>query len=86
MAEKKNSRWKNFKEQLRNKYRLVILNNDTFAEKFSLKLCTSIDDRIPQSAEPAKATIALRFPWTGKETISRFCLYEQAVVKKIWIL
>lgn len=38
MAEKKNSRWKIFTEQLRNKYRLVILNNDTFAEKFSLKL------------------------------------------------
>lgn len=38
MSENKNSRWKIFTNQLRNKYRLVILNNDTFAEKFSLKL------------------------------------------------
>ncbi len=34
----KNSRWKIFTEQLRNKYRLVILNDDSFAEKFSLRL------------------------------------------------
>jgi murein DD-endopeptidase MepM/ murein hydrolase activator NlpD len=38
MSEIKNSRWKIFTEQLRNKYRLVILNDDTFAEKFSLRL------------------------------------------------
>lgn len=38
MSEKKNSRWKIFTEQLRNKYRLVILNDDSFAEKFSLRL------------------------------------------------
>lgn len=34
----KNSRWKIFTNQLRNKYRLVILNDDSFAEKFSLRL------------------------------------------------
>ena len=38
MVDKKNSRWKIFTEQLRNKYRLVILNDDSFAEKFSLRL------------------------------------------------
>jgi len=38
MPESKNSRWKIFTEQLRNKYRLVILNDDSFAEKFSLRL------------------------------------------------
>ena len=38
MSDKKNSRWKILTEQLRNKYRLVILNDDSFAEKFSLKL------------------------------------------------
>ena len=38
MSETKNSRWKIFTEQLRNKYRLVILNDDSFAEKFSLRL------------------------------------------------
>ena len=38
MSEIKNSRWKIFSEQLRNKYRLVILNDDSFAEKFSLRL------------------------------------------------
>ena len=38
MSEIKNSRWKIFTEQLRNKYRLVILNDDSFAEKFSLRL------------------------------------------------
>lgn len=38
MSETKNSRWKIFTDQLRNKYRLVILNDDSFAEKFSLRL------------------------------------------------
>lgn len=38
MPEIKNSRWKIFTNQLRNKYRLVILNDDSFAEKFSLRL------------------------------------------------
>ena len=38
MSDKKNSRWKIFTEQLRNQYRLVILNDDSFAEKFSLRL------------------------------------------------
>jgi murein DD-endopeptidase MepM/ murein hydrolase activator NlpD len=38
MAENKNNRWKIFTEQLRNKYRLVILNDDTFAEKFAFRL------------------------------------------------
>ncbi|MDF2449020.1 MAG: metalloendopeptidase-like rane protein [Bacteroidota bacterium] len=38
MPESKNSRWKIFTNQLRNKYRLVILNDDSFAEKFSLRL------------------------------------------------
>jgi murein DD-endopeptidase MepM/ murein hydrolase activator NlpD len=38
MPEIKNSRWKIFTEQLRSKYRLVILNDDSFAEKFSLRL------------------------------------------------
>jgi murein DD-endopeptidase MepM/ murein hydrolase activator NlpD len=38
MSETKNSRWKIFTDQLRNKYRLVILNDNSFAEKFSLRL------------------------------------------------
>lgn len=38
MSEKKNTRWKIFTDQLRNKYRLVILNDESFAEKFSLRL------------------------------------------------
>ncbi len=38
MSESKNSRWKIFTNQLRNKYRLVILNDDSFAEKFALRL------------------------------------------------
>lgn len=38
MSETKNSRWKIFTDQLRSKYRLVILNDDSFAEKFSLRL------------------------------------------------
>jgi murein DD-endopeptidase MepM/ murein hydrolase activator NlpD len=38
MAENKNNRWKILSEQLRNKYRLVILNDDTFAEKFAFRL------------------------------------------------
>jgi murein DD-endopeptidase MepM/ murein hydrolase activator NlpD len=38
MAENKNNRWKIFTDQLRNKYRLVILNDDTFAEKFAFRL------------------------------------------------
>lgn len=38
MSETKNSRWKIFTNQLRSKYRLVILNDNSFAEKFSLRL------------------------------------------------
>jgi biotin carboxyl carrier protein len=38
MAENKNNRWKIVTNQLRNKYRLVILNDDTFAEKFAFRL------------------------------------------------
>ena len=38
MPESKNSRWKIFTDQLRSKYRLVILNDDSFAEKFALRL------------------------------------------------
>lgn len=38
MSDIKNSRWKIFTNQLRNKYRLVILNDNSFAEKFSLRL------------------------------------------------
>lgn len=38
MVEKKHSRWKIFTDQLKNKYRLVILNDETFGEKFSLRL------------------------------------------------
>lgn len=38
MAEIKKSRWERFTKQLRNQYRLVILNDRTFAERFSLKL------------------------------------------------
>ncbi len=38
MSQAKNSRWKIITNQLKNKYRLVILNDDSFAEKFSLRL------------------------------------------------
>jgi len=38
MTENKSNRWKIFSDQLKNKYRLVILNDDTFAEKFSFRL------------------------------------------------
>lgn len=38
MVDKKHSRWKIFTDQLKNKYRLVILNDETFGEKFSLRL------------------------------------------------
>lgn len=38
MAENKSNRWKIFTDQLRDKYRLVILNDDTFAEKFAFRL------------------------------------------------
>lgn len=38
MIEQKHSRWKIFTDQLKNKYRLVILNDETFGEKFSLRL------------------------------------------------
>jgi murein DD-endopeptidase MepM/ murein hydrolase activator NlpD len=38
MVTQKHSRWKIFTDQLRNKYRLVILNDETFGEKFSLRL------------------------------------------------
>lgn len=38
MAEKKHSRWKILTDQLKNKYRLVILNDETFGEKFSFRL------------------------------------------------
>ena len=38
MSDIKNSRWKIITNQLRSKYRLVILNDNSFAEKFSLKL------------------------------------------------
>ncbi len=38
MAENKNNRWKIVADQLKNKYRLVILNDDTFAEKFAFRL------------------------------------------------
>ena len=38
MSDKKNSRWKLITDQLKNKYRLVILNDDSFEEKFSLRL------------------------------------------------
>lgn len=38
MAEKKNSRWKRLMARLRSRYRLVILNDSSFAEKFSLRL------------------------------------------------
>src|SRR3954468_10287012 len=34
----KNSRWKRFSRFLRRRYRLVILNDTTFGEKFSLRL------------------------------------------------
>ena len=38
MVSPKNSRWKQFGMFLRNKYRFVILNDNTFGEKLSLKL------------------------------------------------
>lgn len=38
MAEQKNSRWKLITDQLKNKYRLVILSDESFGEKFSFKL------------------------------------------------
>jgi murein DD-endopeptidase MepM/ murein hydrolase activator NlpD len=38
MAENKNNRWKIVADQLKNKYRLVILNDETFAEKFAFRL------------------------------------------------
>lgn len=38
MTEKKNSRLNLLRQQLKNRYRLVILNDDSFAEKFSLRL------------------------------------------------
>lgn len=38
MVDKKHSRLKIFTDQLKNKYRLVILNDETFGEKFSLRL------------------------------------------------
>lgn len=38
MPESKNTRWKRFLNQLKNQYRLVILNDNTFAESFSLRL------------------------------------------------
>jgi len=37
MVEKNHSRWKIFTDQLRNKYRLVILNDETFGETFSFR-------------------------------------------------
>jgi murein DD-endopeptidase MepM/ murein hydrolase activator NlpD len=37
MAEEKHSRWKIFTDQLKNKYRLVILNDETFGETFSFR-------------------------------------------------
>lgn len=37
MTEPKNSRWKIFTDQLKNKYRLVILNDETFGETFSIR-------------------------------------------------
>ena len=38
MSENNSNRWKIFTDQLKNKYRLVILNDDTFAEKFAFRL------------------------------------------------
>ncbi len=38
MSENKNNRWKNFTDQLKNQYRLVILNDNTFAEKLAFRL------------------------------------------------
>jgi len=38
MVDTKNSRWKRFGAFLRSKYRLVILNDNTFGEKISLRL------------------------------------------------
>lgn len=38
MSVPKNSRWKSFTKQLKSKYRLVILNDESFAERFSLRL------------------------------------------------
>lgn len=38
MAAARHSRWKIFTDQLKNKYRLVILNDETFGEKLSIRL------------------------------------------------
>lgn len=38
VVETKKSRWQRIRKQLRNQYRLVILNDRTFAERFSLRL------------------------------------------------
>ena len=38
MTEKKSSRFRRFKEVLRSKYRLILLNDTSFAEKFSIRL------------------------------------------------
>ena len=38
MSENKNNRWKIFTDQLKNRYRLVILNDNTFAEKLAFRL------------------------------------------------
>ncbi len=38
VVEPKKSRWQRIRKQLRNQYRLVILNDRTFAERFSLRL------------------------------------------------
>ena len=38
MPETKNNHWSNFLTQLKSQYRLVILNDSSFAEKFSLRL------------------------------------------------
>ncbi|MGZ3883102.1 MAG: M23 family metallopeptidase [Bacteroidia bacterium] len=37
MPDQRNSRWKIFTDQLKNKYRLVILNDETFGETFSFR-------------------------------------------------
>lgn len=38
MVDQKHSRWRILTNQLKNKYRLVVLNDETFGEKFSLRL------------------------------------------------
>jgi hypothetical protein len=38
LIDKKHTRWQKFKIGLKNKYRLVILNDTTFGERFSLRL------------------------------------------------